>query len=312
MKVVGSIMNRSEERTFHELSNIASDNGLRVFPKLRFADVVQKDRTILTNREFGYYTRSHFDFTMTDADGRPLMVIEYDGPSHSDPKQMERDQIKNDLCKRAGLGLLRIHDRHVTKLYRGMTVLRWIIEVTQLEKAFYDAQGSGQIPQDEPFSPIFLQPGDKKTRFPYWLSSSATESFHSFFKTLGRDTPKGWADVVGNDDNGTGHRMAWLYFDEKVLWTKTAVRRQDLEFPDDELNSELATCELGIQFGKFRKGEVAAISKSEFADVFKGFCARYNARPAHSMGVYPLECSWNFKTGWDLSDEKFTVDGCPS
>lgn len=85
MKVVDSIMNRSEEHTFRELSNIASDNGLRVFPKLCFSDVVQKDSTILTKREFDYYTRSHFDFTMTEADGRSVMIVEYDGPFHVDP-----------------------------------------------------------------------------------------------------------------------------------------------------------------------------------------------------------------------------------
>ncbi|GAA5662184.1 DUF2726 domain-containing protein [Ochrobactrum sp. 30A/1000/2015] len=142
MKVVGTIMNRSEERTVRELSSIASDNGMRVFPKLRFSDVVQKDSTILTTREFDFFTRSHFDFTLTVADGRPLMVVEYDGLFHADPRQAERDRIKNELCRRAGLGLLRIHDRHVTKLYRGMTVLRWIIEVTELEKAFYEARAS--------------------------------------------------------------------------------------------------------------------------------------------------------------------------
>lgn len=302
MKVVDSIMNRSEERAFRELSNIASDNGLRVFPKLRFSDVVQKTSTHLTKREFDYYTRSHFDFTVTDPGGRPLMIVEYDGPFHVDPQQAERDRIKNDLCRRAGLGLLRIHDRHVTKLYRGMTVLRWIVEVTQLEKAFYDAQSSGQIPNDEPFSPIFLQPGDNQRHFPYWLSAPATQAFHAFFKTLDRDIPKGWSDVVGRDDNGTGHRLACLYFGDNVLWTKTAVRRQDLEFPDDELNSELATCELGILFKKYRQGEMTAGSRSQFAVAFKDFCARYNAMPAHNMGIFPLECSWSFDAGWKLSE----------
>ncbi|WP_323011060.1 DUF2726 domain-containing protein [Paracoccus sp. (in: a-proteobacteria)] len=158
MRIVESIMNGSEELVFRELENIASDNGLRVFPKLRFSDVVQKGKSFLTQREFDFYTRSHFDFTITDADKRPLMIVEYDGPRHEDTKQVERDQIKNALCKQAGLGLLRIHDRHVTKLYRGMTVLRWIIEVVELEKAFYEAQDAGQIPADEPFSPIFLEP----------------------------------------------------------------------------------------------------------------------------------------------------------
>jgi very-short-patch-repair endonuclease len=72
---------------------------------------------------------------VADADARPIMIIEYDGPFHRlNTEQQERDEIKNEFCRRAGLGLLRINDRYVTKLYRGMTVLRWIIEVRRWKK----------------------------------------------------------------------------------------------------------------------------------------------------------------------------------
>jgi len=159
MKIVNSLLNRSEEFAFRELQSITSDNNLKVFPKPRLSDVLQKDGTFLTQREFDFYTRSHCDFVITDNQFRPVMVIEYDGPLHADAKQQERDEIKNELCRRAGLGMLRIHDRHVTKLYRGMSVLRWIVEVSELEKAFYVAQAEGQIPYDEPFdSAMFESP----------------------------------------------------------------------------------------------------------------------------------------------------------
>ncbi len=119
MKIVESILNRSEEVVYRELQSIASDNNMKVFAKPRLSDVIQKDNTFLTQREFDFYTRSHCDFVVTDDGFRPVMIIEFDGPLHqSDEKQQERDQIKNELCKRAELGMLRINDRHVTKLYR--------------------------------------------------------------------------------------------------------------------------------------------------------------------------------------------------
>ncbi|WOH64006.1 hypothetical protein [Bradyrhizobium sp. BWA-3-5] len=62
-----------------------------------------------------------------------------------------------------------------------MTVLRWIIEVTELEKAFNSAQKEGQIPWEEPFDPAFLEPAGSGGPFPYWLGAAANQSFHKFF-----------------------------------------------------------------------------------------------------------------------------------
>jgi very-short-patch-repair endonuclease len=299
MKIVESMLNRSEEVVYRELQSIASDNNMKVFAKPRLSDVIQKDNTFLTQREFDFYTRSHCDFVVTDDLFRPVMIIEYDGPLHqSDEKQQERDQIKNELCKRAELGVLRINDRHVTKLYRGMTVLRWIVEVTELEKVFNEAQGRGQIPQDEGFDPAFLEPTGAGGRFPYWLSASATQSFHAFFKTLDPVIPKGWNGILGNDSKGSGFRLSCVYFGEHILWATTAVRKQGLEFPVYDLLDQLDTCELGMRLTKFRKGEITSCTKEEFRPVFERFCERYNAHPSHSMGAFPFEGTWDFKSGW--------------
>jgi very-short-patch-repair endonuclease len=299
MKVVDSLLNRSEETVLSELVQIASDNGMRVFAKLRLSDVIQKDSTHLTNREFDFYTRSHCDFVVADADARPVMIVEYDGPLHrSSAKQQERDEIKNELCRRAGLGMLRINDNYVTKLYRGITVLRWIIEVTELEKAFSAAQEDGYIPWDEPFDPTFLEPAGSGGRFPYWLGAAATQSFHRFFKTLDRDIPKGTNGILGQDKNGAARRLSCLYFGNQILWTTTGIRKQDLQFPDYDLLDQIDTCELDIRLRKFRKGEVAASSPEEFRPVFERFCERYNAHPSHSMGAFPFDVHWSFAHGW--------------
>jgi hypothetical protein len=300
MEIVRSVLNGAEEACLHELQNIAADNNLRIFPKMRLSDVIRKGASILTRREFDFYTRSHCDFTVTDSGGRPMMIIEYDGPLHQDTKQQERDQIKNELCKKVGLGLLRIHDRHVTKLYRGMTVLRWIIEVTQLEKAFYEAQARGQVPYDEPFDPAMFDSLNGGRRFPYWLSARATQSFHDFFKKLDLMSRKGWTGLLGQDPEGNSYRLSCLYFGDQILWAKTGVRRQDLDFPDYDLLNELDTCELGLRLKTFQNGEIRSISKEQFRPIFEEFCARYNPHPSHSMGAFPFEGAWNLSTGWKV------------
>lgn len=298
MQIASSLLNRSEQIVFRELESVSADNNLRVFVKPRLSDVILKGKTILTRREFEFYARSHCDFLVTDSNLKPVMVVEYDGPFHADEKQKERDRIKNDLCRRVGLGMLRINDKHVTNLYRGMTVLRWIVEVAELQKWFYEAQEKGQVHYDESFDPAFVDSIGDGRRFPYWLSVDATQSFHKFFKTLDAGVPKGWSGILGADCEGTGYRLSYLYFGEHALYAKTAVRKQDLDFPEYDLLSELDTCELGIRFQKFRKGEIQPISKKEFRSIFEAFCQRYDASPSRSMGSSPVEASWNPHSGW--------------
>jgi len=194
--------------------------------------------------------------------------------------------------------LLRIHSRHVTKLYRGMTLLRWIIEVCEHQRRWYTAQADGQLPFDEPFDPAFIDPGDSAQRFPYWLSAPATQTIHSFLKKIDLQVPKGWTVFFGRDELDTGYRLSCLYFGDKVLWSKTAVRKQELDFPQYDLLSELDICEFGIQLNKFRQGEIAASSTSEFRSVFETFCQRFKVDLSHSMGAFPIHGSWDPIQGW--------------
>jgi len=140
--------------------------------------------------------------------------------------------------------------------------------------------------------------GSTGRHFPYWLSAPATQSFHDFFKTLEPTRPKGWTGILGHDDADTGYRLSCLYFEEKILWSRTAIRKQDLDFPHYDLLNELDICELGIRLKKFRKGEISAVTRDEFRPIFESFCKRYNAHPSHSMGAFPFHGTWDLKSGW--------------
>jgi hypothetical protein len=128
-------LNRREALVFRELNKIALDNGLQAFAKPRLSDVLLKDHYLMTS-EYSMYSLAHFDFLLTDNASAPILAVEYDGPRHVEKTQVVRDEIKNSFCLEAGLPLIRIGANYVVREYRGMTLLRWIVEVIEIQKAF--------------------------------------------------------------------------------------------------------------------------------------------------------------------------------
>ncbi|WFU14651.1 DUF2726 domain-containing protein [Bradyrhizobium sp. CB3481] len=289
MKVVDSIVNGSEEAVLHELQKIASDNALRVFTKFRLSDLIQKGGTHLTNREFDFYTRSHCDFVVADDETRPLLAVEYDGPLHqSSAEQIERDEIKNELCRRAGLGLLRINDNYVTKIYRGMTVLRWIIEVTKLEKAFNAAQEEGPIAWDESFDPAFLEPAGSGGAFPIGLVPPQTNpSISSSIRLIAESQ---WASMACWDRTRTVRRADFRVFTSAItsFGRPAAFESKTWNFQITIYWTRSIRANSGCSW-RFRRGAVRASTVEEFRPIFERFCERYNAHPSYSMGAFPFE-----------------------
>jgi hypothetical protein len=93
--------------------------------------------------------------------------------------QAKRDILKNAFCSESGLPLIRVGANYITKLFRGMTLLRWIVEVIELEKAFEEARDCGQIPWDEDFDPMMVA-SDGSRSWPYWLSVNETIRINKF------------------------------------------------------------------------------------------------------------------------------------
>ena len=308
MRIADSLLNKSEEVAFRELEAITNDNALRLFANQRLSDVVLKEGTYLPSRAFDFYTRSHVDFVVTDENSKPVLAVEYDGPSHSEPRQRERDRIKDELCASAGLGILRITANHVTKLFRGMSILRWIIEVMELEKAFYREQEAGYIPWDEPFDASFLSSGSKR-EYPWHLSLSANNAIRKFLEAFpSRD--KGLQTFTATDAQQNLHELAVLWADGQLIWAKTAVRHQNVEFPAYDLLDHLGICELHLALSRFQRGGLQPATGPQPQRILQKFCSRYDARPSlsHSWGGRaPFSYSWSPTSGWDFSYEQRRV-----
>ena len=104
-----------------------SRSGFRVYPKVSLADAINKDRDEhLENREFNYLSRAHFDFLVVKHE-LPIFAVEFDGAAHlQDPKTVERDALKNRLCKAADLPLLRITSTEIAERDK-LTVLDYML-----------------------------------------------------------------------------------------------------------------------------------------------------------------------------------------
>jgi hypothetical protein len=83
----------------------------RILVNIRLCDAIGKEPgEILPRDEFDFLTRAHLDFLIVtnSRPADPVFAVEFDGPHHTDPIQIKRDILKNRLCKKANLPLLRI------------------------------------------------------------------------------------------------------------------------------------------------------------------------------------------------------------
>lgn len=254
MELARRFLNSAEEIVFEELSDIARDNGYRVFAKTRLADAVSAERNEMTSREFSYFLRAHLDFLLDDGEGRPLLAVEFDGPSHLAAEQVERDAIKDQICRAARLPLLRIgSSSQYLKRYRGMSVLRWIVEVYGLQNWFFAGQESGDVPADEIFDPAMIASIGDRREFPYWLSVEDTQRIHRF-QDQNRFGHFNWFGFSMDAPDGSIRRMECLVFDGATIYAMTRFKKQSVRIPVHELQHEVTVCELGSKLSELVRG----------------------------------------------------------
>ncbi len=99
-----SVMNRSESAFFFELQK-QLPHGYYIFPKMRIADILEtvsgKDYYLMRNK----ILPKHIDFLVCDSYFKPGVAIEVNGGYHNSPSQQEKDSLKREIFKGAGLTL---------------------------------------------------------------------------------------------------------------------------------------------------------------------------------------------------------------
>lgn len=96
-----SIVTKSELSYLNVIKAILPD-GCLIFPQMNLAAVINK---VEGSR---YHTElfRNVDFLITDANYKPLVLIELNDQSHTEKKRRERDQKVKNICEEAGIPLI--------------------------------------------------------------------------------------------------------------------------------------------------------------------------------------------------------------
>jgi hypothetical protein len=127
--MVKKLLNLHEEATRSRLKAVCSEWGATVFAKVHVADVLPIENSGISDADFRFALRSHFDFVVCDTEHTPLFAVEFDGPSHDKPEQARRDIQKNSLCERFQFPILRINARYLVRKYGTFDLLSWFVHV---------------------------------------------------------------------------------------------------------------------------------------------------------------------------------------
>jgi hypothetical protein len=228
---------------------------------------------------YRFALQCHFDFVVTDADYSPLFAVEFDGPSHQESEQRNRDHLKNKLCDELSFPLLRINARYLPKKFRNFDLLSWFIEVWFFQVAFDKAQQEGTVPPDEICDPflVLALPG-RKERFPLWLSAELRVKIQELHKAKKCHdfAPSEW---VGVDAHGNYHGIMWLRLNkDSGVMARSGIQSQRFPISEREVLSKLLVFQLYDELESTMRGEHSALPIAEIDAVVRTYEELYEPR----------------------------------
>jgi ssDNA-binding Zn-finger/Zn-ribbon topoisomerase 1 len=145
------MLNSPERITYARLRAVCELHVAEVHAKIRLADVLPIEGSGLPEASYEFALQSHYDFVIAGRDQVPLFAIEFDGPQHGHAPQSERDAKKDELSRRFGLSLLRIHAADLCRTESrldGLTELieKWFEDHTELATRDNNMQPNRKCP----------------------------------------------------------------------------------------------------------------------------------------------------------------------
>jgi hypothetical protein len=239
------LVNTHEAATKRVLDVAAGRNNASVYAKVRIADVLDMERSGISNELYSFGLKGHFDFVIADDVDMPLFAVEYDGPTHLDDGTIRRDLMKNELCERLGLPLARVRDEHVFKKARGVDYVTWLSEFYFAFQSLLRAQEEGAFPADEPADPmLFFSSPHLSGRFPLFVSAPARISLRELFtrKLISEAIP---TVLRGGDSVGHTHVLLLLQLaDGSIVSTQGSIYLRWFGIAPGEAAEEVAIVNL--------------------------------------------------------------------
>lgn len=285
-------LNGHEELVAEQLEAVKQMDGARIFAKIRVADVIHVDENT-PKLIRGFALTSHFDFLITDSEFHPLFVVEYDGPTHNNPRQVARDKKKDEMCEKALLPILHINSRYLNKSYRNqLSLLEWVRDVFFLTKGFDEAQSRGEIPPDEGFSAGFILSGsleslnDPKQRLPYQLALMERLNLQNLQKRgVIKDSIVSCS--VGRDKSGNLRALGAIRIDDtSCICARTAMRSQNFPIDFSELIEELLVVDAYKELKLALADQRRRLEVSKMKEIFNQFRKEVSVFSSSSSGDF--------------------------
>ncbi len=268
------LLNDGERATDLTLQVAAETNKARVFPKPRLASVLHIDDTGLSNEEYAYALKAELDFVLAEVEtGLPLLAVEFDEPHHrTDAVTIRRDRMKNSICARLGLPLLRV-SADFLRPARHYTLLAWLVEAWFREKWFYEAQVRGEISSDEPycyFSFIDELTADGRTSKRWFsLDSEARSRMVGAVRAGLADShvPETITTPFSSSDEVVESYCIFEMRDQRYIigYAQLNNFQQFAGVPAYQLVTDLAVADCGEKLLSFRQGERAPAAAEQLA-----------------------------------------------
>lgn len=275
------LVNGAEQRADALLRDIGQDQGHRLLTKVRLADAIEPGEWMQSRPSYGAYAlKAHLDFVMVSAEtSNPIFAVEIDGSQHyRDLGQRRRDLMKDELCREAGLPLLRVGSDFARREGK-YVLLRYLCDVYYRSLAFDDAQRAGHILPNEPYIHFLIldtDPDDGRIYFGS-IDAKARVELHQLYDAgkVAHYAPDIWTGSV--DEWGNVRSDAYLGAGDDMTLVGTATVRDFAWFGlgSIELAEELAVLHLRDEAKRWAAGEAAGWRRAEFQGHFNTFVGEH-------------------------------------
>lgn len=261
------IQNAVERAVGAELQACAAAEGLKVWASIRLGDVLDLDRSGLTRTEFDFATRSHLDFVVGDAaTSIPAFAVEVDSSFHDGLKQRRLDAMKDGICHRFGLDLLRV-DQGCLGTVGSESVIALLLRQWSFNRAFDQAQERGQVPWNEDFIPSCVYDVDDDGRLTPAFAPDMRVRARLFHLAGQGQLADGLVESMFRDDvDGWAEAHAWVRAaEDRYLLSHARCRsfRSPVGMPPSELAETIAVCRLEDDVRRWFAGEPVAVGGGE-------------------------------------------------
>jgi len=263
------LINEEERNAFTLLEEVLRHHNVRLYTKVRIADALDINNSGLSNEEYSFSLKGHFDF-LVEPEGQPVAFgIEFDEDYHdSDSKAQKNDELKNSICEKLGLPLLRIQIDQLQQVGK-FTILGWLIELWFLYEGFTEAQEAGSIPFDEPFDySAFLFSTNSEGKTESYPFDPFQQYRRLFNKLIDSDEAFNCCSIRGSTQNGYDETIAAIYLSDGGTIIGRAKCRT-FSYPplcSFELAEELAIRDVYNKYWQYKDDRFKSISHKD-ADV---------------------------------------------